>query len=107
MDDGRLDALGQTIVGALPGAATGHAIAFGQLTVAVQAGKAAPADLSRTTSLTRGASHARHGQVPLQPPVNAGPESHEPQNFAWHAGRGQIAPIRVPQPAPDMPSQQK
>ena len=39
MDDGRLDALGQTIVGALPGAATGHAIAFGQLTVAVQADK--------------------------------------------------------------------
>jgi NADH-quinone oxidoreductase subunit C len=37
MEDGRLDALGQTIVGALPGAATGHAIAFGQLTVAVQA----------------------------------------------------------------------
>src|SRR5882757_1918837 len=39
MDDGRLDALGQTIVGALAGAATGHSIAFNQLTVAVQAGK--------------------------------------------------------------------
>ena len=39
MDDGRLDALGQTIVGALPGAATDHTIAFGQLTVAVQADK--------------------------------------------------------------------
>ena len=37
MDDGRLDALGQTIVSALPGAATGHAVAFNQLTVAVQA----------------------------------------------------------------------
>ena len=39
MDDGRLDALGQTIVTALPGAATGHAIAFNQLTVAVRADK--------------------------------------------------------------------
>jgi len=37
MDDGRLDALGQTIVGALPGAATEHSVAFNQLTVAVQA----------------------------------------------------------------------
>jgi NADH-quinone oxidoreductase subunit C len=37
MDDVRLDALGQTIVGALPDAATGHAVAFGQLTVAVRA----------------------------------------------------------------------
>ena len=37
MDDGRLDALGQTIVGALPGAATGYAIAFNQLTVTVLA----------------------------------------------------------------------
>ena len=36
MDDGRLDALGQTIVGALAGAASGHTIAFGQLTVNVQ-----------------------------------------------------------------------
>jgi NADH-quinone oxidoreductase subunit C len=39
MDDSRLDALGQTIVAALPGAATGHSVAFGQLTVAIQAGK--------------------------------------------------------------------
>ena len=39
MDDGRLDALGQTIVGALAGAASGHTIAFGQLTVNVQAGR--------------------------------------------------------------------
>ena len=39
MDDGRLDALGQTIVGALPGAATGHSVAFNQLTVDVQAGR--------------------------------------------------------------------
>ena len=38
-DDGRLDALGQTIVGALPGAATGHVIAFHQLTVTVLADK--------------------------------------------------------------------
>src|SRR5262249_20096764 len=37
MDDGRLDALGQTIVGALPGAATGHSVAFNQLTVTVEA----------------------------------------------------------------------
>jgi NADH-quinone oxidoreductase subunit C len=37
MDDVRLDALGQTIVGALPDAATDHAVAFGQLTVAVRA----------------------------------------------------------------------
>jgi NADH-quinone oxidoreductase subunit C len=35
MDDVRLEALGQTIVGALGGAATGHSIAFGQLTVDV------------------------------------------------------------------------
>src|ERR1700688_142178 len=39
MDDGRLDPLGQTIVSALAGAATGHTVAFGQLTVAVQAGR--------------------------------------------------------------------
>src|SRR5580692_645132 len=39
MDDGRLDALGQTIASALPGAATGHAVAFNQLTVAVEASK--------------------------------------------------------------------
>src|ERR1700733_12829518 len=39
MDDVRLDALGQTIVSALPGAATDHTVAFNQLTVAVQASK--------------------------------------------------------------------
>jgi NADH-quinone oxidoreductase subunit C len=39
MDDGRLDALGQTIVGALAGAASGHTIAFGQLAVNVRADK--------------------------------------------------------------------
>src|ERR1700709_1982589 len=39
MDDGRLDALGQTIVSALAGAATGHSIAFNQLTVTVLADK--------------------------------------------------------------------
>ncbi len=39
MDDGKLDALGQTIVSALPGAATGHSVAFNQLTVAVDATK--------------------------------------------------------------------
>ena len=39
MDDGKLDALGQTIVSALPGAASGHSVAFGQLTVNVQADK--------------------------------------------------------------------
>jgi NADH-quinone oxidoreductase subunit C len=38
MDD-RLDALGQTIVGALAGAASGHTVAFGQLTVAVDASR--------------------------------------------------------------------
>ena len=37
MDDGKLDASGQTIVGALPGAALDHSIAFNQLTVAVKA----------------------------------------------------------------------
>jgi len=39
MDDGKLDALGQTIVGALPGAAIDHVVAFNQLTVAVHAAK--------------------------------------------------------------------
>jgi NADH-quinone oxidoreductase subunit C len=39
MDDGRLSALGQTIVDALPGAAVAHAIAFGQLTVAIDISK--------------------------------------------------------------------
>jgi NADH-quinone oxidoreductase subunit C len=37
MDDGKLNALGQTIVGALPGAALDHSIAFNQLTVLVKA----------------------------------------------------------------------
>ena len=39
MDDGKLDALGQTIVSALGGAASAHAVAFNQLTVTVDAGK--------------------------------------------------------------------
>ena len=39
MDDGKLDALGQSIVSALPGAATGHSLAFNQLTVDVEAAK--------------------------------------------------------------------
>jgi len=39
MDDGRLDALGQTIVSALGGAAIGHTVAFNQLTVEVNAEK--------------------------------------------------------------------
>ncbi len=39
MDDGRLDALGQTIVGALPGAALEHVVAFNQLTVMVEASR--------------------------------------------------------------------
>ena len=39
MDDGKLDALGQTIVSALPGAAISHAVAFNQLTVTVEASK--------------------------------------------------------------------
>jgi NADH-quinone oxidoreductase subunit C len=39
MDDSGLDTLGQTIVSALPGAALEHAVAFGQLTVAVSADK--------------------------------------------------------------------
>jgi NADH-quinone oxidoreductase subunit C len=37
MDDGKLDALGQTIVTALPGSVLGHVVAFNQLTVAVKA----------------------------------------------------------------------
>ena len=37
MDDGKLDALGQTIVSALAGAASAHAVAFNQLTVTVDA----------------------------------------------------------------------
>jgi NADH-quinone oxidoreductase subunit C len=39
MDDDRLEALGQTIVGALPGAALDYVLAFNQLTVNVEAGK--------------------------------------------------------------------
>jgi NADH-quinone oxidoreductase subunit C len=39
MDDVKLDALGQTIVSALPGAAVAHAIAFGQLTVSIETSK--------------------------------------------------------------------
>src|SRR5436305_3106610 len=38
MDDGKLDALGQTIVSALAGAASGHSVAFNQLTVNVEVG---------------------------------------------------------------------
>jgi NADH-quinone oxidoreductase subunit C len=36
MDDGRLEALGQTMVGALPGAALEHVVAYNQLTVEVE-----------------------------------------------------------------------
>ena len=39
MDDGKLDALGQTIVSALGGAASAHAVSFNQLTVTVDAMK--------------------------------------------------------------------
>ena len=39
MDDGKLDALGQTIVGALAGAATGHSVAFNQVSVDGQVGR--------------------------------------------------------------------
>jgi NADH-quinone oxidoreductase subunit C len=39
MDDSGLDTLGQTIVSALKGAASGHSVAFGQLTVTVEASK--------------------------------------------------------------------
>ena len=39
MDDGKLDALGQTIVSALGGAASAHAVAFSELTVTVDATK--------------------------------------------------------------------
>ena len=39
MDDGRLDALGQTIIGALPGAAIDHTVALNELTVAVKVEK--------------------------------------------------------------------
>ena len=39
MDDGKLDALGQTIVSALPGAASAHSVAFNQLTINVDVSK--------------------------------------------------------------------
>ncbi|GAB1716051.1 MAG: NADH dehydrogenase subunit C [Nitrobacter sp.] len=39
MDDSRLDALGRMIVATLPGAATGHSVSFGQLSVTVEAAK--------------------------------------------------------------------
>src|SRR5437763_13949150 len=39
MDDDKLSALGETIVGALPGAASEHVVAFGQLNVSVKAEK--------------------------------------------------------------------
>jgi NADH-quinone oxidoreductase subunit C len=45
MDDGGLNALGQTIVDALPGAALEHAVTFGQLTVAI--------DISRIVEVVR------------------------------------------------------
>src|ERR1700733_3334625 len=39
MEDRKLDTLGQTIGSALPGAVTGHSVAFDQLTVMVEASK--------------------------------------------------------------------
>jgi NADH-quinone oxidoreductase subunit C len=45
MDDARLDALGQTIVAALPGAALGHAIEVGELNISV--------DLARIVEVAR------------------------------------------------------
>ena len=39
MDDGKLDALGQTIVSALGGSASAHTVAFNQLTVTVDASR--------------------------------------------------------------------
>lgn len=45
MDDARLDALGQTIVGALPDAALGHAVEVGELNISV--------DLSRIVEVAR------------------------------------------------------
>ncbi len=45
MDDARLDALGQMIVAALPGAALAHTVAFDQLTVSV--------DLARIVEVAR------------------------------------------------------
>src|ERR1700710_1187719 len=38
-DEDKLDALGRTIVSALPGAVTGHSVTFDQLTVTVEASK--------------------------------------------------------------------
>ena len=45
MDDGKLEALGQMIVSALPGAVTAHSMAFGQLTIS--------ADVSRIVEVMR------------------------------------------------------
>ena len=74
MDDGRLDALGQTIVGALAGAASGHSVAFNQLTVDVDAARivdvvsridqdinlpASPADLADDARVWRHAQVSR------------------------------------------------
>jgi len=39
MDDGKLEALGQMIVSALPGAVTAHSMAFGQLTISADASR--------------------------------------------------------------------
>ena len=39
MNDTALDTLGQTIAGALAGAVTGHAVAFGELTLNVEAAR--------------------------------------------------------------------
>jgi NADH-quinone oxidoreductase subunit C len=39
MEDSRLETLGQTIVSALPGAVTGHSVAFDQLNVTVEASR--------------------------------------------------------------------
>ena len=39
MDDNGLNALGQMVVGALPGAVIGHQVAFGELTVTIYAEK--------------------------------------------------------------------
>jgi len=39
MDNGKLEALGQMIVSALPGAVTAHSMAFGQLTISADVGR--------------------------------------------------------------------
>ena len=57
MDDGRLDALGQTIVSALPGAALGHSVAFNQLTVDIE-----------PTRIVEVAKYLRDGKIKLQEP---------------------------------------